>query len=307
MEYSLCILHHGDPTLTAECLRSTMALSPPPVERLVVWNDSRGPAREDLDSARGEGVRLLETGRNLGFTGGANFGVRHAFEHVDVRALFLLNNDTVVQEASVEPLTKVLVEGERVGIVGPRILQHGSQKIWHDGGRIEWPSGRPRSDRYGLDRSSDPSEDPRDVEFVCGCAPLIRREAFESVGGFDERFFVFFEDVDLSLRMQSQGWRRVHAPRAVVYHRGSQALEARPEVARYYRLRNRLLLLEEHSPNAFQALGARRRLRFRSFMSAGRRYLTGRTSEARAIRAALADAKARRWGEWPRSPKPPEP
>ena len=292
--YSLCVLHYGDPGLTAACLRSTFDLTVAPQEWIVVWNDPQQPP-DVLDDNLRKRVRLLEPGENLGFAAGANLGIRSAFEVSGVEALLLLNNDTIVEPNTAAQLLNVFAEESRAGMVGPRILQYDSRLIWNDGGKIEWPEGRPRSRGHGtLPSGNEPN--PSEVDFICGCAPLIRKSAFMSVVGFDERYYMFYEDADISLRMRAQGWSLLHVPKALVYHHGSATAEAHPHFARYYRLRNRLLFSSEHAPDQVAAERANHQLRRRSRMKAWKKLLTGRWHEARSILQALADAKAGRWG-----------
>ncbi len=292
--YSVCIVHYGDPLLTAECLESVERLEPRPFECVVVWNDpERSPTLLHIpeDSA----VRLLEPGANLGFAAGANAGIRAALERPEVDAVLLLNNDVLVDETSARPLLDALDTDARVAVAGPRILQARVRSIWHDGGEIGWPEGRPvAAAGRGVPRSGAPFE----TGFISGCAPLIRGAAFREVGGFDERFFLTYEDADFSLRLRASGWRLMQVPAALVRHHGSASLPGDSAASRYYRLRNRLLLMREHAPDRAAAARSSRRLRRRSFLRAARCYLTGRRAEGHALFAALRDARRSAFGRW---------
>ena len=261
----------------------------------MVWN---GPgAAESLDGA----VRVLSPGQNLGFAGGANHGIRAALA-AGVGQVLLLNNDALPEPDAPALLLAALERDPRVALAGPRILDLEGSDIWHDGGHIDWPSGRPCS--HEGDRGDDRSAGgggaaPREVGFVCGCAPLVRGRAFEEVGGFDERYFLTFEDADLSLRLRRRGWRLQHVPAARVRHGGSTSLVTRSPRDRYYRLRNRLLFATEHAPDPGPTRRALRWLRARSRWQALRWLVSGRAAEARAVLAALGDARRGRYGRWP--------
>ncbi len=292
-EVAVAILHHGSIALTEECLRSTLRLDPAPARQLVIWNEV-GSDPGDLSPDLASQIEVVPTGSNLGFSGGANFAARAASER-GAEWLWLLNNDT---EVAIDALAILLGVGEdpRVAMVGPRIISMADGRIWHDGGAIHWPEGRPLSVGYGGVPAADGGS-PRPVEFVCGCAPLIRLAPFLENGGFDDRFYLYYEDADLSLRLTAAGFRLLHAPRAEVRHHGSASTGSRSPSSRYYALRNRRLFRDLHAPDTVAAHSASekeaRTVRWRAL-----RYgLLGRSAEARALRDALADHAAGRYGE----------
>ena len=211
--------------------------------------------------------------------------------------LWLLNNDTEVNADALAILLEAARDPE-VAMVGPRILSMASGHIWHDGGQIAWPEGRPVS--IGVEEIPGAPGAPVAVDFVCGCAPLIRLAPFLAHGGFDERFFAYYEDADLSLRLIAAGHRLLHVPAAVVRHLGSASTGRRSPLTRYYALRNRRLFRDLHAPEA--RLAKRHSAReARTMRARALRYrLSGRKEEARAIRAALADHAAGRFGARPR-------
>ncbi len=291
-DYSTVIVHYGDPALTLECLRSAAGADLAPQESIVVWNGPAAPS-----DALPHGARLLDPGENLGYAGGANLGIRAALAGGEA-AVLLLNNDSVIESSAPRALLDVLAADARVGIAGPRIYDARGETIWHDGGSIAWPEGRPISARAGVRAGAGAPREPFDVEFVCGCAPLIRGSAFRAAGGFDERYFFCFEDADFCMRLRAAGWRAMHVPAAAARHRGGAASGDRTPIARYYRLRNRLLFAREHAPDPARSRRACARLRCRARLRALRWRITGRGAEARAVFAALRDAKYERYGRW---------
>jgi len=281
---AVAVLHHGDRRLTEACLRSTLALEPPPAVRLVVWNEPL-PEGAILPADLAARIEVVPAGANRGYTGGANLAARAAADR-GAEWLWFLNNDTVVAPDALAILLGAAAE-PRVALVGPRIISAVDGRIWHDGGEILWPEGRPSAGGHG--EPVAPGGDPRPVGFVCGCAPLIRLAPFLAVGGFDERYFLHYEDADLSLRLVAEGHRLLHASRAEVRHIGGATTgEGSPE-SRYYRLRNRRLLRDRHAPDRAAAERAARIEERRERRRALRYSLVGRRAEARAIRDALAD------------------
>ncbi|MEM7167426.1 MAG: glycosyltransferase family 2 protein [Planctomycetota bacterium] len=284
--YAVGVVHHGDPAPTLKCLASLRSVAPPFVVGFVLWNDPAETLREVRDHPALRGFDVLCPDANTGFAAGANRLAQEAAAR-GCDFLWLLNNDVRVSPTTAGQLVEALSADANVALVGPRIL-HPDGTVWHDGGRLHWPGGRVESPGHGA--PPDAAGVPFDVDFVCGCAPMIRLDAWQSVGGFDERYFLYYEDVDVSLRLQAAGWRVLHAPAAVVEHAGSKAVAAHgPALARYYRVRNRRLLLGTHRPGAvISSVGDL----WRSLRYA----VSGRAKQGRAIRCALRDAKTGTWG-----------
>ncbi len=103
-------------------------------------------------------------------------------------------------------------------------------------------------DRGFLERDRGQYEEPAEVFAWCGGAVLLRREYLDSVGVFDERFFLYYEDTDLSWRGRLQGWRYVYEPRSVVRHRHAQSSGVGSKIFRFHTERNRLLMLAKCAP-----------------------------------------------------------
>jgi hypothetical protein len=103
-------------------------------------------------------------------------------------------------------------------------------------------------DRGFQERDRGQYEEPAEVFAWCGGAVLLRREYLDSVGAFDERFFLYYEDTDLSWRGRLQGWRYLYEPRSVVRHRHAQSSGVGSPVFRFHTERNRLLMLAKCAP-----------------------------------------------------------
>lgn len=283
-DYSIGIVHFGDPNLTDACVRSTLALDPPPAARVVVDNGALDVRVSSFSDVVRDHCQVITPERNLGYAGGANA----AFDHIDpiggAPYFWLLNNDARVRPDSVAPLIAALDADPSLAMVGPRILDGSGTRVWHDGGTIEWPDGRPRSPGVG-ESPTAPTPGTQPTDFVCGCAPLVRASAWRAAEGFDDDFFLYYEDTDLSYRLRALGWRIGHVPTASVEHEGSANTEPNSELSRYFQLRNRLRFVARHGP-----LGAAQRLRWRLRLRAARLFLTGGWTRGRTIARALRDA-----------------
>jgi len=203
----------------------------PPFDVLVVDNGSTDGSAAFVRERR-PAVRVLETGSNLGFAAGNNAGARAARGDW----LVFLNNDTAAEpdwiaslmaEAAAHPECD-LVTSQIVFMDDPSIVDSAGDGYVRAGGAFKHGHGAPAA---GFAAS-------REVFGACGAAFMIHRTAFERLGGFDPRFFMNFEDVDLSYRARLAGLRVWYAASAVVRHAGSGSLGAVSPAAVYYGQRN---------------------------------------------------------------------
>lgn len=203
-----------------------LASSRRPVD-LVVVVDNGGAHADELRAALPRAL-VVSTARNLGFAAGANAGIEAALAR-GADAVLLLNDDAAPDPDALGVLERAL-STPGVGIAAPALLR--------PDGRLEsvglsfttW-SGRLRELGRGL--QPEPAGTLRDVDAASGCALLVGRDVLEQLHGFDERFYFYFEDLDLCLRARRAGWRVVVDPRAVVRHEGSATI-GRTSAARLY-------------------------------------------------------------------------
>jgi GT2 family glycosyltransferase len=214
------------------------------VELLVVDNGSSDGTVAYLEES---GVPHIALPENIGFAAAVNLGVTRT----SAPAVFVLNADTVLEPGCVAMLLKALDAEPSLGGVQPRILQlegdvpppdtasvriySAGQALTRDGRAIEEGAGEPQQPRF-LSR--------REIFGVCGAACLLRRELFGDLGGYDESYFAFYEDVDLNVRARIVGWHFAYVPEAIVWHVGNASWEVGferpgPENARLV-ARNRL-------------------------------------------------------------------
>lgn len=186
-------------------------------------------------------IPVLDNGDNLGFAAGNNIGLRYALEHGYEYAL-LLNNDTEVAPDFLEHMLAVAESDPQIGVVGPKIVYHERPDlIWSAGGEIDWRRGictlrNGAADDPAFGRAAD-------VEFVTGCAFLVKRAVLERAGLLDERFFMYFEETEWCVRITRAGFRIVYAPEALVLHKIPLNARFDKEYLAYYMTRNRLLFL----------------------------------------------------------------
>lgn len=151
------------------------------------------------------GIVVLAQDRNLGYGEGNNLGIAEALGR-GAEAVFLANNDLTLEAGALARLVEALEGAPGVGIVGPRVLEGADPStLWAAGGTITWR--RNLSTLLGQgQRDGAHWRTTRDVDYVPGCALLMRREVIEGVGDFDVAFFAYSEDVDLCRRAQEAGF-----------------------------------------------------------------------------------------------------
>lgn len=239
------VLNYRTPRDTALAVRSLTSSRRPPDDVVVVDNGSDDGSAGLL--SRLEGCRLVETGANLGFSGGANAGIRTALGGGAERVL-LLNGDVMLAGDAVGALETALRD-ERVGIAGALVLDRADPlRIASAGMSFNPLSGRMRHRLAGAPQAAVGGGHPVPVAAVMGCATLIRASVLEETGGFDDDFFFSFEDLDLCLRAARCGFRTVCVPDAVAYHAGSRSIGTASPARLYFATRNHLLVARRSSP-----------------------------------------------------------
>lgn len=201
-------------------------------------------------------ITLIENKDNLGFPAGNNVGIKYALKN-NAEYVLLLNNDTVVDK---DFLKEIVAAGEKnvlIGILGPKIYFFDDPKrIWFAGGKFNWISGSSHIGFGEIDKGQ--FEISKEVNFITGCAMLIKKEVFEKIGFLDGRFFLYYEDTDFCLRAKKRGFKCLFAPRAKIFHKiplenlkiklsGAANRIGVPPV-HYYHHRNVLMLIQNNAP-----------------------------------------------------------
>ena len=203
----------------------------PPFEMVLVDNGSTDGS-VGLVRERWPAARVVETGANLGFAEGNNAGAREATGEW----LVFLNNDTAPEPGWLAALAREAEEHPGFGLVTSRLVFMHDPSVVDSAGDGYFRAGGAFKHGYGA--GADAFAASREVFAACGAAFMIRRADFTRLGGFDARFFMNFEDVDLSYRARLAGLRVWYAASAVVRHAGSGSLGAASPAAVYYGQRN---------------------------------------------------------------------
>jgi GT2 family glycosyltransferase len=228
---------------TLECLASLERSSYRNHKSFVLDNASRDGSVESIRAAYPK-IQILELAHNLGYAGNNNVGIAAAVKE-GADWVFVLNEDTILAPDCLDHLVEAGESDPRVGIVGPMVFHHIEQGIIQSaGGRLDsaWNAlhiGQNQLDQGQFNRLHQ-------VDWISGCAIMVRRPVIEKVGSLDERFFYYWEETEWCLRARRNGWRIMHVPQAKLWHKGVQR-DYRPEPSvTYYATRNRLLMMSKH-------------------------------------------------------------
>ncbi len=241
-QVAVVILNWNGGQETLDCLASLRRVDYPRFEVIVVDNGSTDGSADAIRRDFPEAT-LIEMGGNLGFTGGNNVGIRYALAY-GADYVLLLNNDTEVASDFLTHLVEVMEATPKVGIAGPLIYYYDRPEIiWSAGGTIDPRRGQTRMIGLGERDRGQYGPAPRQVDFVTGCALLVRRPVLEQAGLLDERFFAYYEEAEWCVRVRRAGYRVVNVPGAKVWHKISPERRAASPIVHYYMTRNRLLFL----------------------------------------------------------------
>ena len=205
---------------TIEAIRHLGELNWPAemLEIVVVENGSSDDSAVRIRAAAPR-VILVESRKNLGFAGGCNLGAKKSKGQI----LAFLNNDAKPDVAWVREAMRHFDESSRVGAVASRVLDWDGKNVDFIGAGLTW-FGMGYKPHAGLPIPEKPDL-PHDVLFGTGSAMFVRRDVFEELGGFDERYFMFFEDVDLGWRLNLMGYRYVYEPASLAFHKHHASME----------------------------------------------------------------------------------
>lgn len=263
---------------TVACIESLQRSTYSSLSILLIDNASPDGSGDRLHS-RFPDIPYLQTGSNLGYAGGNNRGFERALaERTDY--VVVLNNDTVVDAGCVGALVQT-AENTGAAIVAPKILYYDAPNVvWYAGGDFSRMRVLGVHRREGMADTVDVGT-AEPISFATGCCFLIRAEVLRQVGGFDESYFAYVEDVELSVRIARAGFQMLVEPNARVLHRIPVGRPRETPFQIRQRDRNRRRLARTH-------LGPAQRIAFAAWFYPTRAIHFGRF----VFRAAWPEAKA---------------
>jgi GT2 family glycosyltransferase len=228
---------------TIVCLESLLKTTHRPHAVVVVDNGSSGEAGA-IRARFGDAVATIEADRNGGYGAGANLGIRWAMER-GADLVWVLNNDTVVPPDTVSRLAGAMASHPEIGMASPQISAPAGPEapggVWYAGGILDLARGETRHLTEPLPAAAGTVQ----TGFLTGCALLVRADVLRQVGLFWERLFLYWEDTDLTLRVQRAGWSTCVVTDAWIHHAIHGGTSS--ATVAFYHFRNAVLVVWRHA------------------------------------------------------------
>jgi GT2 family glycosyltransferase len=247
---SIITLNYNQAAVTTAFLESSKSLHYKNFEILVCDMASGVNPSTVFDPALYPHTRILFSDKNLGFAGGNNWGIRQAKGEF----IFIVNNDTELTPDIIQLLLKPFFSDPSIAVVCPKI------KYFDDPRVIQYAGFRPMNPFTGRtisigDKELDNGQydKSRATYGAHGCAMMVKRNILEKTGMFPEKFFLYYEEWDLSARILKAGYTIWYQAEAVIYHKESMSVGRDNPMKAYYHTRNRILYMRRNS-NAFHLM-----------------------------------------------------
>ncbi len=261
MKVSIIILNWNRKKDTIECLESieNLQILGFELEIVVVDNASSDGSQKAVEqifkkiTEKNILCKQIRNTTNLGFAAGNNVGMRYSLDS-GADYLLVLNNDTEVDKSLIKKLLKVAKKYSKVGTISPKIYfakgfefhknrykrKDLGKVFWYAGGDMDWDNVY--GSNHGVDEvDKGQFEKAKETDFATGACMLLKSEALKDVGLFDEKYFMYLEDADLSQRLKRKGWEVLYTPKTEIWHKVAQSSGIGSDLNDYYITRNRLL------------------------------------------------------------------
>jgi len=234
---------------------------------------------------------FIQTGVNLGYAWGNNIGLRFALKRVCISHIWILNNDTVCHLDALKELMACIESDNNIGAAGSKLLYYDRPDILHLAGGCRITPWLGNTSMIGAGKKDDGKWDrPLEPDYISGASMLIKKKVLEDVGLLDERYFLYWEDADLGMRMRRMGYRLLYCPASRVWHQEGGSVGRLSRSADYYWVRNGLYFMQKFYPGLLPIiplsyflkftllrLVKRQPLHFSSFLSGVKDFITGKT------------------------------
>lgn len=227
MKTGVALLNWNNTKDSIDCLASLKRLHVKPWKVAVLDNGSSKDSLTNLTRycRRWKTVDVLTEARNTGFAVGNNILIRYLLK-LGAEAIWILNNDTVVEENCLGVLQEQARHFSRLGCLGAYIYKFPNQKDpWYAGSTFNpWIFSADHKTKYS------PPSPPSEVDFITGCSMFVPRRAFKEIGQFDPMYFAYSEDFDWCLRAKNAGLKLIYCPEAIVGHKVSSSINKNNQV-----------------------------------------------------------------------------
>ena len=260
---SVSVLNFNGEKNTLECVESLKKIDTSKLKLNIIVVDNGSVKKLDLKDGQwgNTSLKVIINQKNLGFSGGHNVGIEYALKKGS-DFIVILNNDTYVDKNFLEELLKATEKDAKIGILVPKIYfapgfefhkdryskEEKGKIFWYAGGEMDWNNvighnrGVDQIDKGQFDSTSE-------TELATGCCMLIKKEVFEEIGLFDDNFYLYYEDADLSMRVKKKGFKIFYVPSSIIWHKNAgSAGGSGSKLQDYYITRNRLLFGMRYAP-----------------------------------------------------------
>ncbi len=241
---SIVTINYNNTQVTLELLLSISECTYKNVQVIVVDNGSIENPTEKI-KAEFPKVEVIRSDKNLGFSAGNNLG----FKKTKGDLIFFVNNDTLFAENLIEELIKPFFEIKNLGIVSPKVIYYNSPNLIQYAGSTEISALTGRNKVIGQGETDNDELFKSGLTcFAHGAAMIIRKNLLKKIGGFPEVYFLYYEEVDYSIRLRRAGYKIYYNNKAVIYHRVSYSVGEDSPLKVYYMTRNRILFMRRNFP-----------------------------------------------------------
>lgn len=250
----ILVLNWNSHAETQECLQSLETLDYSNCKIVIIDNGSTDQSEEVLRKKYPQHF-FIQTGKNLGYGGGNNYGIRYALKE-GAEFIWILNPDMRVGRSTLKTMIDIAERNPKIGILAPVLLEglppHQVKRV-----------GRELPDFYKIETipllPEEASQEFQEVDYMWGCSMMVRSEIFKSIGLIREDFFLYSEDIEFNLRSQKAGWKSVVCLNATDEHRWNKNKKRSSDS--YYYMRNEILLARLQGKSVVKTIWNLMRLR----------------------------------------------
>lgn len=234
---SVVLVNYCNASLTVDCVNSILKSDYPNYKIVVVDNNSPLRDYKVLTEINDERCSIIRNTQNMGFSSGSNIGIKQAIQE-GAEYVLLLNNDTIIDPRLISELVS---NANSRTITVPKIYYRMNNDIlWYAGGDVDY--NRIDSVHRGINKPDIGFDNMDSCTFFSGCCVLLPITVFKTVGFLSEDFFLYYEDLDYSIRVTSEGFSIIYCPQAVLWHDVSSSSGVATKLSIYYQTRNRLMI-----------------------------------------------------------------
>jgi len=286
MKVGIIIIHYKSLENTAECLKSIENLKKNKTELTVYIIDNNSEIGTSTLKSNKVLVKIIKSDKNLGYSGGNNLGGNVAYlDGMDY--LWFLNDDIILDKNCLDNLVNFIGNHPKAGVVGPKVYfatgyeYHKDRYsksdlgnvIWWAGGKIDW--NNVWTNHTGIDEVDKGQFNKTGLtDTVVGVAMLVTRDVWKVLGGFDDRYYLYYEEGDFCQRAVHAGYELYYVADSLVWHKNSGSSGPGSKLHDYFLTRNRLLFGYMYAPY---------RTKFALFRESVRMLFVGRTWQKRGI------------------------